>query len=151
MVAAELSAVFGFALVVLFGCSPLLGIERIRALLRWPTRWLAVNYVVVVAGLLVAQLLSYLGVVLAVAGTGTVTGGEAAAIVGGVGAANLLVPGAGAVGAVSLLPPRDVWSPDGGGLDGRIALGIAVGWYAVVTTGTFVVVGLALMFANLPT
>lgn len=150
MVTTELSAVVGFLVVVLFAWSPLLAVERLRALFAWPTEWLALNYLLLGGGVVLVQCLSYLAVVVAVAGTGSVTGGEAAGIVGGVALANLLVPGVGAVGALSILPTRGVWSPDGGGLDGRIALGLGVLWYAVVTTVAVVVAGLALMFANLP-
>lgn len=150
MVVTELSAIAGFVLVVLFAWSPLLAIERIRALFTWPTQWLVVNYVVLGGSVVLVQCLSYLPVILLVAGTGSVGGGEAARIVGGIGGANLLVPGSVAVGAVSLLPTRDIWSPDAGGLDGRIALGLGVVWYAIVTTVTVVIAGLALVFANLP-
>jgi hypothetical protein len=151
MVTAELAAVVGFALAVLLAWSPLLAVERVRALFAWPTRWLVVNYVVLGGAVVLVQCLSYVAVVAAVAGTGSVTGGEAAGVVGGVVGTNVLLPAAGAVGAVRLLPSRDVWSPDGEGLDGRIALGAGVVWYAVVTTVTFLVAGLALMFAHLPT
>lgn len=150
MVVTELSAVAGFVLVVLFVWSPLLAIDRIRALFTWPTQWLVVNYVVLGGSGVLVQCLSYLFVVLLVAGTGSVGGGEAARVVGGIGVANLLLPGTVAVGAGYLLPTRGIWSPDDGGLDGRIALGIGVVWYAIVTTVTVVIAGLALMFANLP-
>lgn len=150
MVVTELSAVAGFILVVLFAWSPLLAIERVRALFTWPTQWLAVNYAVLGGGIILIQCLSYLLVILLVAGTGSVDGGEAAGIVGGIGVANLLVPGGLAVGAVYLLPTHGIWSPNAKGLDGRIALGLGVVWYAIVTTVTVVIAGLALMFANLP-
>lgn len=151
MVAAELSAVAGFVLVVLLAWSPLLAVERIRALFVWPTRWVAANYLVLGVGVVLLQCLSYLAVIVLAAGTGPVSGGEAAVIVGGVAAANVLVPGLCAVGAVRVLPRRGVWTVDGGGVDGRVALGLGVVWYAVVTTVVFVLAGLALMFANLPT
>lgn len=151
MVVAELSAVVGFVLVVLFAWAPLLAVERIRVLFVWPTRWVAANYLVLGVGVVLIQCVSYLAVVVLAAGTGPVSGGEAAVVVGGVAAANVLVPGLGAVGAVRVLPRRGVWPPDGGGVDGRIALGLGVLWYAVVTTVAVVLAGLALMFANLPT
>jgi hypothetical protein len=151
MVPSELLAVGGFAAVILFAWSPLLGIERIRALFSWPTDWVVVNYVAVGVAFVVVQVLSYVAVVLLAAGTGSVSGGEAGAIVGGVAAANVVLPGGCALGAVRLLPRRGVWTPDGGGLSGRIALGIGVVWYAAVSTVTVLVVGLVVMFANLPT
>jgi hypothetical protein len=150
MVALELVVVAVFATLVLVAWAPLLGIERVRALLAWPTRWLVVNYLLVGTGVVVVQCLSYLVVLFLVAGTGTVTGGEAAGIVGGVVAANVLVPGTGALAALQLLPARGYWSPDCDGIGGRVALGLGVLWYAVVTSVGFIVVGLAVMFANLP-
>lgn len=142
-------AVFGA--VVLFAWAPMLGVDRLRALFAWPTRWLAVNYLLVGAGLFLAQCVCYLGVLLAVAGTGQVTGGAAAGVVGGVMVGNLAVPGAGALAALRILPERGSWTPDSDGLDGRVALGLGVVWYAVVASVAFLVVGLAVMFANLPT
>ncbi|MFC5134960.1 MULTISPECIES: hypothetical protein [Haloferacaceae] len=152
MVPIELTVVSAFAAVVLLGWSPLLAVERLRALFVWPTRTLLANYLVVGAVVVVGQVLSYLGTVLLVAGTGPVAGGEAAGIVAGVVAANLLVPGAAAVACLRLLPARGTWSPGAGsGLDGRIALAVGVGWYAVVASAAFVVFALGVMFANLPT
>ncbi|GAA0508643.1 hypothetical protein SAMN04488066_11121 [Halorubrum aquaticum] len=152
MVPSELTVVSAFAAVVLFAWSPLLAVERLRALFTWPTRTLLANYLVVGAVVAVVQVLSYFGVVLLVAGTGSVTGGEAAGIVAGVVVANLLVPGAAAVACLRLLPARGVWSPDSrSGLDGRIALAVGVGWYAVVASATFLAFALGIMFANLPT
>lgn len=150
MVSPELVVVTVFVALVLFAWAPLLGIERVRAVFAWPTRWLVVNYLLVGTGVVVVQCLSYLVVLFLVAGTGTVTGGEAAGIVGGVVAANLLVPGTGALAALRLLPARGYWSPDSGGIGGRVALGLGVLWYAVVTSVGFLVIGLAVMFANLP-
>lgn len=140
-----------FAAVVLFAWAPLLGVDRLRALFSWPTRWLVVNYILAGTGLLVAQCVAYLGILLVVAGTGQVTGGEAAGVVGGVLAGNLAVPGVGAIAALRVLPERGYWSPDGDGLSGRVALGLGVVWYAVVASFAFLVIGLAVMFANLPT
>lgn len=152
MVPIELTVVSAFAAVVLLAWSPLLAVERLRALFSWPTRTLLVNYVVVGAVVVAGQCLSYLGVILLVAGTGPVTGGDAAGVVAGVVAVNLLLPGAVAVACLRFLPARGVWSPGtGSGLDGRIALAFGVGWYAVVASGTFVVFALGVMFANLPT
>ncbi|SMO82324.1 hypothetical protein [Halorubrum cibi] len=152
MVPTELTVLSAFAAVVLFAWSPLLAVERLRALFAWPTRTLLANYLVIGAVVAVVQVASYFGVVLLVAGTGSVTGGEAAGIVAGVVAANLLVPGAAAVACLRLLPARDVWSPDSrSGLDGRIALAVGVGWYAVVASATFLAFALGIMFANLPT
>lgn len=150
MIPAEVYAVTGFVLLLLLTWSPLLAFERIRALFAWPTRWFAVNYVVVGTGVVLAQCVIYLAIAVATAGAGTVTGGDAAAIVGGVALSNVFVPGACSIGAVRLLPQRDVWSPDGGGLSGRIALGIGVVWYAIVATATVVIGGLVLMFAHMP-
>ncbi|MFB6297057.1 MAG: hypothetical protein ABEH56_00890 [Salinirussus sp.] len=89
--------------------------ERLRALFAWPTRLLAVNYLLVGSGLILLQCLSYFGVLLVVAGTGTVTGSEAALALGGV------------------------------------ALALGVVWYAILASGGVLVVGLVVMFANLPT
>ncbi|WP_435066717.1 hypothetical protein [Haloplanus sp. C73] len=151
MVWSQLGAVAGFAVVVLLCCSPLLALSRLRDLFRWPTEWLAVNYLLVGGVLVGVQSLSYLGIMLLVAGTGTVTGGDAAGIVAGVLAANLCLPGGVALAALRLLPERGYWTPDGDGLSGRVALGIGVVWYAAVTSVGFVLVGLTLLFANLPT
>ncbi len=147
----KLLAVGGFASLILFAWSPLLGIERVRALFSWPTDLFVVNYLAVGVAFVVVQVTSYVAVVLLVVGTGSVGGGEARSIVGGITAANLLLPGVCAVSVVRILPRRGVWTPDGGGLSGRIALGFGVVWYAVVSTVTVVVVGAAVMFANLPT
>ncbi|WP_281194005.1 hypothetical protein [Halorubrum sp. F4] len=152
MVPIELTVVSAFAAVVLLGWSPLLAVERLRALFVWPTRTLLANYLVVGAVVVVGQVLSYLGAVLLVAGTGPVTGGEAAGIVAGVIAANVLVPGVAAVACLRWLPGRGVWTPDtSSGLDGRVALAVGVGWYAVVASATFLLFALGIMFANLPT
>ena len=152
MVPTDVTVLSAFAAVVLFAWSPLLAVERLRALFVWPTRTLPVNYLVVGAGVVVAQVLSYLGVMLLVAGTGSITGGEAAGIVTGVVAANVLVPGTAAVACLRLLPARGVWTPDSAaGLGGRVALAIGVGWYAIVASATFVVFALGILFANLPT
>lgn len=151
MVPVEVSVVVGFVLAVLLAWAPLLGIERLRALFAWPTRSVGVNYLLVGSAVVIGQCVSYLGVILLVAGTGSVTGGDAAGIVGGVVGANLLVPGAAAVASLRLLPSRGYWSPDGEGFSGRFALGLGVVWYAVVTSVAFVVVALGVMFAALPT
>ncbi|MFC5278492.1 hypothetical protein ACFPM1_06945 [Halorubrum rubrum] len=152
MVPTELTVLSAFAAVVLFAWSPLLAVDRLRALFVWPTRTLLANYLVVGAGVVVIQVLSYFGAVLLVAGTGSVTGGEAAGIVAGVVAANVLVPGLAALACLRLLPERGVWSPESpSGLGGRVALAVGVGWYAVVASATFVAFALGIMFANLPT
>ncbi|MFA9516617.1 hypothetical protein ACERIT_05285 [Halopenitus sp. H-Gu1] len=147
----QLCVVAGFAVIVLLFWSPLLAITRLRELFRWPTNWLVVNYLLIGAGIIVVQSFSYLVIMLLIAGTGTVTGGDAVGIVGGVLAANLLFPGAIALTALRILPARGYWTPNGVGLGGRIALGIGVIWYAVITSVGFVFIGLVLMFANLPT
>ena len=141
----------GFAVVVLLFWSPLLVITRLRELFRWPTRWLIVNYLLIGGGLLVGQCLSYLVVILLSAGTGTVTGSDAIRIIGGVLVANLFLPGISALAALRILPARDYWIPEGNGLNGHIALGIGVIWYAVITSLGFISIGLVLIFANLPT
>lgn len=151
MVSTELGVVAVFAAVVLFVWSPLLVVERLRALFVWPTRWMALNYALLGAGVLLVQCLSYFAVFLLAAGIGMVTGGDAAAIVGGIVIVNLAVPSAGAVAALRTLPARGIWSPDGDGLSGRIALGVGVIWYAVVTTALFLVIGVVVLVANLPT
>lgn len=151
MVATELGIVATFGGVVLFAWAPLLSVERLRALFTWPTRWLGLNYLLVGTAMLVVHCLSYLAVILLTAGTGSVTGGDAAAIVGRILAANLVIPGVGAFAVLQLLPDRGYWSPDAGGLDGRLALGVGVIWSAVVTSVCFVIIGVAIMFANLPT
>ncbi len=151
MVLPAIGIVTGFAVVVLSFWSPLLAISSLRELFRWPTRWLVVNYLLVGTGLLAGQCLSYLVVILLSAGTGTVTGSDAVRIVGGVLVANLLLPGISALAALRILPARGYWTPEGHRLNGQIALGIGVLWYAVITSLGFVFIGLALMFANLPT
>jgi len=151
MVAPEIIVVAVFAAVVLTAWSPLLAIERVRALFAWPTRWVVANYLLVGAGVIVAQCLWYLGTLLLVVGTGQVTGSDAAAVVGGALAGNLAVPGIGALAALRVLPARGHWSTDGGGLSGQVALGLGVVWYAVVASVGFVLIGLGIVFANLPT
>ena len=146
-----MGAVAVFTAVVLFVWSPLLVVERLRALFVWPTRWMALNYALVGAGVLLVQCLSYFAVFLLAAGTGMVTGGDAAAIVGGVVIVNLAVPSTGAIAALRTLPARGIWSPAGDGLSGRIALGVGVLWYAIVTTVLFLVIGAVILVANLPT
>jgi len=150
MVSTELGVVAGFGGVVLFAWAPLLGVERLRALFTWPTRWLGMNYLLIGAGILGVQCLSYLGIILLTAGTGSVTGGDAAAIIGRIIAANLVIPGVGALVALRVLPDRGYWSPETGGLDGRLALALGIVWYAVVTSVCFLLIGLVIMFANLP-
>lgn len=147
----ELGAVAVFTAVVLFVWSPLLVVERLRALFVWPTRWMALNYALLGVGILLVQCLSYFAVFLLAAGTGMVTGGDVAAIVGGVVIANLAVPSAGAIAALRTLPARGIWSPAGDGLSGRIALGVGVIWYAIVTTVLFLVIGAVVLVVNLPT
>ncbi|MCY4731820.1 hypothetical protein KY092_14770 [Natronomonas gomsonensis] len=151
MVSTELGAVAVFTAVVLFVWSPLLVVERLRALFVWPTRWMALNYALLGVGILLVQCLSYLAVFLLAAGIGMVTGGDVAAIVGGVIIVNLAVPSAGAIAALRTLPARGIWSPAGDGLSGRIALGVGVLWYAIVTTVLFLVIGAVILVANLPT
>lgn len=145
------TGVIVFVAAVLFACAPLLGIGRIRALFRWPTRWLVVNYAIAAVGILLVQVLSYFVVILIVAGTGSVSGGEAAGVVGGILAVNVLVPGAAAVAALRVLPARGYWTPDGGGLGGRLALVVGVLWYAVATSIVFLLVSLVFLIVNLPT
>ncbi len=151
MIGPQLTVVAVFAGLVLLGWAPLLSVGRLRALFVWPTRWLAVNYLLIGSGVLVAQCLVYFAVILLVAGTGQVTGGDATRIVGGVLAGNLAVPGIGAVAVLQLLPTRGIWSPTSDGLDGRYALGLGVVWYAILASVAFVVIALGIMFANLPT
>ena len=152
MVPTELAVLSAFAVVLLFAWSPLLAVERLRALFVWPTRTLPANYLVVGAAVVAVQLLSYFAVILLVAGTGSVTGGEAAGIVAGVLAANVLVPGAAAVACLRLLPERGVWTPESStGLGGRVALAVGVGWYAVAASAAFLAFALGIVFANLPT
>jgi len=151
VVVPELGVAGGFAVVVLLFWSPLPTVTRLRELFRWPTDWLAVNYPLVGGGLLAVQVLSYLAVMLLAAGTGSVTGSDAVAIVGGVLAVNLLLPGTVALAALRVLPARGYWTPTGDGLSGHVAPGVGVVWYAIITSVAFVIVGLALVFANLPT
>jgi len=150
MVFPELGVVVGFAVIVLLFWSPLLAIARLRELFRWPTSWLLVNYLLIGGGVIAVQSITYLIIMLLIAGTGTVTGSDAVGIVGGVLAANLLLPGAIALTALRILPARGYWTPTSDGLSGRIALGIGVTWYAVITSVGFVFIGLVLMFANMP-
>jgi hypothetical protein len=151
MIGPEVSVLAVFVGVVLFGWAPLLAVDRLRALFCWPTRWLAVNYLVVGAAVVVLQVASYVLVVLLGAGMGPVTGGEAAAVVGGVLLANVALPAVAAFLALRVLPPRGVWTPEGDGLSGRVALGIGVLWYAILTSGSFLLIGLVVLVANLPT
>lgn len=151
MVSTAVTVVAVFAGLVLFGWAPLLSVTRLRALFVWPTRWLAVNYLLIGAGFLLGQCLVYLGLFVIVAGTGPVTGGDAASLVGGVVAGNLVVPGLAAVAALRVLPARGYWATDTDGLSERSALGLGVMWYAIVASIAFVIIGLGVMFANLPT
>ncbi|MFB6107622.1 MAG: hypothetical protein ABEJ82_02125 [Haloplanus sp.] len=150
MILSELGVVAVFVLLVLLFWSPVLAFKRLRALFRWPTRWLAANYLLLGGGVLLAQSVLYLVTILLIAGTGTVTGSDAVGIVGGVLAVNLLFPGAIAFAALRVLPDRGYWTPDGDGVSGRIELGIGVIWYAIVTSAGFVFLGLVLMFAYMP-
>lgn len=150
MIPSQLGVVVAFATLILLFWSPMLAMARIRVLFRWPTGQLALNYLVVGSAIIAIQIVSYLLMILLIAGTGLVTGGDAIGIIGGVVAVNLLLPGTIALAALRILPARDYWSPDGDGLNGRIALGIGVVWYAVITSGLFVFIGLVLMFVNMP-
>ncbi len=91
MVFPKLGIVTSFIAVVLLFWSPLLTITHLRQLFCWPTRWFVLNYLLIGTCLLVIQCLSYLLVILLVARTGMITGGDAVRIVGGIGIANLLV------------------------------------------------------------
>jgi len=150
MVLAELGVVAGFAVIVLLFWSPLLAITCLRELFRWPTSWLVVNYLFIGGGIIAVQSLSYFAIMLLTAGTGTVTGSDAVGIVGGVIISNLFLPAAISLAAIRILPKRSYWTPTGDGFNGHIALGIGVIWYGVLTSVGFVLIGLALMFANLP-
>ncbi|SFS88128.1 hypothetical protein [Halostagnicola kamekurae] len=147
----ELAAVTVFTVGTLVAWSPLLSIERLRALFSAPTAYFPLNYAIVGCGLCVIQCISYLGVLVLTVGTDMVTGSDVATILGGVFAVNLLVPTVGALVAVSVLSPRGHWSPDGTGIGGRIALALGVLWYAVVTSALFVLIGFAVVVTNLPT
>lgn len=150
MILSELAVVAAFVVLVLLFWSPLLAIKNIRELFHWPTSWPLVNYPLIGAGIIVIQAVSYLAIMLLIAGTGTVTGSDAVGIVGGVLAANLLLPGAIALASLRILPARGYWTPNGDGMSGRIALGIGVIWYAIITSVLFVFIGLVLMFAYMP-
>ena len=97
------------------------------------------------------QCFSYLGVLIFTVGTDMVTGGDVATILGGVFATNLLIPAVGALIALRVLAPRGYWSPDGDGISGRIALVLGSMWYAVVTSGLFLIIGFIVIITNLPT
>ncbi len=140
-----------FASVVLLAVAPLLAAERFRALLSWPTGRLALDYPLVGIGVLAVQVAAYFAVILLVNESGAIDGGEAGLILVGIAASNVLVPAAGAAGAVGVLPRRGTWTPHGGGLDGRIVLAGGVLWYALVATVTVYLVALVFMFLNLPT
>ncbi|WP_324665681.1 hypothetical protein [Haloarcula sediminis] len=150
MVLAELGVVAGFAVITLVFWSPLLAITRLRELFRWPTSWLVVNYLFIGGGIIAVQSLSYFVIMLLTAGTGAVTGSDAAGIVGGVVVSNLFLPSVISLVALRILPKRGYWTPIGDGLNGHVAIGIGVIWYGVITSIGFVLIGLALMFANLP-
>jgi hypothetical protein len=150
MILSELGVVAAFVALVLLFWSPLLATKRLRELFRWPTGWLLVNYLLIGTGIIVVQAVSYLVIMLLVAGTGTVTGSDAVGIVGGILAADLLLPGAIALASLRILPARGYWTPNGDGVSGRIALGIGVIWYAIVTSVLFVFFGLVLVFVNMP-
>lgn len=150
MILSELGVVAAFVALVLLFWSPLLAMKRLRELFRWPTSWLLINYLLIGTGILVVQTVSYLVIMLLVAGTGTVTGSDAVGIVGGILAADLLLPGAIALASLRILPARGYWTPNGDGVSGRIALGIGVIWYAIITSVLFVFFGLVLMFVNMP-
>ncbi|MFC6865087.1 hypothetical protein ACFQGE_16690 [Halomicroarcula sp. GCM10025817] len=150
MVLAELGVVAGFSVSILLFWSPLLAVTRLRELFRWPTNWLVVNYLCIGGGITTIQSLSYLGVILLTAGTDTVTGSDAVGIVGGVIVSNIVLPAVISLAALRMLPERGYWTPTGDGLNGYIALGIGVIWYGVIASVGFVLIGLALMFANLP-
>ncbi|WP_225332815.1 hypothetical protein [Halomicrobium urmianum] len=139
-----------FAAVVLLAMAPLLAAERFRALLSWPTDRLTLNYPLVGVGLIAVQIAAYLVVIVLVNESGAIDGGEAGLILVGIALSNVLVPAAGAAGAVGVLPRRGTWTPHGDGLDGRIVLAAGVLWYALVATVTVFLVALAFMFANLP-
>ncbi|ELY63125.1 hypothetical protein [Natrinema versiforme] len=151
MAFAELGIIAGFAAVVLLFWSPLLAVKRLRDLFRWPTRWFVANYLLLGSGLIVGQCLSYLAVALLVAGTGPITGGDAAGIVVGVLAVNVFLPSIGVFAALRFSSANGDRTAEAAGRSGRIALAFGIVWYAVVASGTFVLGSLAIMFANLPT
>ncbi|NLV13968.1 hypothetical protein [Haloarcula argentinensis] len=150
MIISELGVVAAFVALVLLFWSPLLAMKHLRELFRWPTSWLLVNYLLIGTGIIVVQTVSYFVIMLLVAGTGTVTGSDAVGIVGGILAADLLLPGAIALASLRILPARGYWTPNGDGVSGRIDLGIGVIWYAIITSVLFGFFGLVLMFVNMP-
>ena len=140
----------GFTLTILLLWSPLLAISSLRELFTWPTRWLFANYILVGAGVITTQFVSYLFVILIAAGRGPITGSDGIAIVLGVTIANFVIPVVIILGAniLSVYGYRETSERD---LSGTIALGIGVLWYATIASVGFVLIGLALIFANLPT
>lgn len=147
----EIAFVAVFTAVTLVAWSPLLGIERLRALFFSPTNYFIINYAIFGGAICVIQCFSYLGVLIFTVGTDMVTGGDVATILGGVFATNLLIPAVGALVALRILSPRGYWSPDGDGMSGRIALVLGSIWYAIVTSGLFLIIGFVVVVTNLPT
>lgn len=109
-------------------CAPaLLSTPVYRLFDGWPTRVVAGNYALSVAGLVGAQVV---GVV------------ACATLLGGAGSNGALVAFLGSVGAVVLvwlgvavgLPATDRWAPTDGGWDGRLVLAGAAVWCVVAGT-----------------
>jgi len=146
----ELIILAGFTLTILLLWSPLLAISAIRELFTWPTQWFSANYVLVGIGVTTTQFVSYLFVMLIAAGRGPITGSEGVAIVLGVTIANFAIPAAILLGA-KILSVYGYRETTDRGLSGKIALGIGVLWYAIIASAEFGIIGLALLFANLPT
>ncbi|MFA9517772.1 hypothetical protein ACERIT_11230 [Halopenitus sp. H-Gu1] len=108
-------------------CLPVLASGSLRAAIgKWPTDRYAMNYGILLAVVVVGHAVVFLGGVV---------------LRGGIGGRSLvrwtLLVAVGypivvwAVLAV-VLPATDRWDPSAGGLDGRIVLGLAAIWYAIV-------------------
>lgn len=137
------------AAVVLPAWAPFLLADRVRTLFgSWPTGSLVANYLLVGAGVVVAQLLAYALVVAALGGVSSSDGPER--FFGALFLAHLLVPAAGWLVAGVALPRRGSWDPTGGGVDGRLVLALGGLWYAFVTSVVVAALVFVLTFLFLP-
>lgn len=134
-------------LLVGMACLPVLAAARIRTAIEdWPTGRLAANYALLVGAVVLGQAAVFLGGVVV---TGGFSGNAAVEW-------TLLVAAGYPLAlwlAVSLVAPATGrWNPsgDGTGLDGRVVLGLAAAWYAVVVAAAAAVVFLVLFALYFP-
>lgn len=132
-------------LVVAPAWAPLLYADRVRALFAdWPTGSLLANYAAVSFLFAVAHVLTFFGVVAARGRLGGVALVQWAVVVA------VAFPLAGWILASVGLPHTGRWDPAGGGVDGRVVLGVGAAWYALVAGVAVGFVFLVAMFWFFP-